>query len=95
MANAKVPGFSNLAPPDNVLTAEDRNIGLADFRVEAAAFRAQVHAEEVTRSMDGGRPISPDTAIGRSTRDVAGTKTDRELYDYLTDKAGYKFVSLR
>jgi RHS repeat-associated protein len=95
LAGAKTPGFSTLAPPDNVVTPKDRRSGLSDFRVEAAAFRAQVRAEEVTRSMDGNRPVSPDTALGRVTRGVAGTKTNRELYDYLTDKVNSKFKQPR
>lgn len=89
------PGFSDLAPPDTLLTPEDRKNGLLDFRVEEAAYRASVHAEEVTRSVDNNRPVSPDTGLGRTTKAVRETKTDRELYDYLTDKAGQKFKQPR
>jgi RHS repeat-associated protein len=93
-AKQNVQGIGKQAPPDQ-RTGKDKARDLSDFRVEAAAYRAQVHAEEVTRSQDNNRPVSPNTALGGVTKGVAGTKSNRELYDYLTKEAGLKFKQSR
>ncbi|MCZ2391319.1 MAG: RHS repeat-associated core domain-containing protein [Acidobacteria bacterium] len=83
LATNSIKDLSDLAPVDP-RTETDQLQGLSSFAVESAAYNAQVNAER--RMIDQGeRPLTPGTALERSTRRFADAKDDeRAQYEYLS-----------
>ena len=81
LANNKIKGLSDLAPTDG-LTQKERNAKKASFPVEEAAFDSQVRAKNAAVA-GGNKPLSPDTALQRSTNAIENAKSREEKYDLI------------